>query len=479
VPVFANLAAMVAAMPPVDLTPRPWIYLGRDPDDSMRLLSTMEPRDSVGVIGPPGYGKTAGIVIPAVLTWAGPVVSTSTRGDVLGATGNHRAAIAAEHGGRVYVYDPFASEGRRGTVGWSPLAGCTDPSTTYRRVMAMTAGVGNGIEGSDFWRTGASRLLRGYFHAAAVAGLGIREIRGWLAGQEVEEPAEILRDSGDRRVASVWARELLAFRGLGERERGSYYSLAANTLDATADPDVLDSCDLAGLDLDDFLRTRSTLYIVGPSHYQEVIAPLIVGLIDSIAQRAAEIAAAAGGKLNPPLLLALDELAAIAPIRSLPALVAEGGGRGINTLWATQNLSQVRSRYGAETAASIVSSTTAKVIYGGMSHGNDLRDISGWAGEHRIPVATSYSADEQDIRRLPQQPGLGRRRDSRRQTAVTHTWRPLLPVEAIQRLPSLHAWLFYRSDRPLLVATPPAGLVREMRAVEGYTPPPAITTVVT
>jgi type IV secretory pathway TraG/TraD family ATPase VirD4 len=73
------------------------------------------------------------------------------------------------------------------------------------------------------------------------------------------------------------------------------------------------------LDLDRFLLTGSTLFIVGPSHYQEVAAPMIVGLVDSIAQRAAELAARAPqGRLDPPLLLALDEVANIAPLRTLP-----------------------------------------------------------------------------------------------------------------------------------------------------------------
>src|SRR5690606_10686282 len=105
------------------------------------------------------------------------------------------------------------------------------------------------------------------------------------------------------------------------------------------------------------------------------------------------VAATQGGRLDPPLLLALDEVANIAPLESLPALVSEGGGRGIVTMWATQSLAQLRVRYGAEQQAAILAATTAKLIFGGISNGRDLSDISAWAGEERQTNVT-YSASQ-------------------------------------------------------------------------------------
>jgi len=43
-------------------------------------------RRSTVVLGPPRSGKTSSLVIPNVLVWAGPVVSTSTKPDVMAAT---------------------------------------------------------------------------------------------------------------------------------------------------------------------------------------------------------------------------------------------------------------------------------------------------------------------------------------------------------------------------------------------------------
>ena len=465
------MVAEPVPLPAFQVVPRHQVYLGLDPQDGHRpCWSATE--DSVGVVGPPRYGKSSGVIIPAIMSWDGPVVATSTRGDLLRFCGAWRHRIAAARGGGVWTYDPFASEPGVSGMRWSPLSGCTDPSVCYRRVAAMTAVVAHGISEGEHWRAGAAVILRAVFHAAALSGQGLVDVRRWLAAQDTREPADILRRADT--LARSWADDLQAVERIGDRERGSFYSVARNCLDATAEPKVLASTASSDLDLDLFLRTSSTLFIVGPSHYQEVAAPMIVGLVDSIAQRAAELAALAPeGRLDPPLLLALDEVANIAPLRSLPALVSEGGGRGIVTLWAAQSFAQLRRRYGTDEQQAILTATTAKLIFGGMSNGADLRDISGWAGELREPQVTYYGsgAGTRDIMRSPAQPGGLVSQDETGQThAVGGMYRPRLPVEAIQQLPPLYAWLFYRSDQPLLVETRPAGLMEPFAALAGYTP---------
>jgi type IV secretion system protein VirD4 len=391
-------------------------YLGWD-DDGMRF-GTRE--DSVGIVGPPRYGKTSGLIIPACMTWAGALVCTSTRSDILRATVRRRTDLTASHGGGIHVYDPFSSEFPPDqSLHWSPTAGCEDSSVCYRRVQAMTSVAGRGVEDASHWQSGAAQVLRAYFHAAALEGLPLARVREWLGSQAVEEPAAIIR--GTEGAASMWAADLEAIANLGDRERGSFYQVARNTLEATAEPRVLASCSRSDLEIDHFLRSRSSLFIIGPSHYQQAIAPLVAGLLDAIAQRAAELAGVEGGRLDPPLLLALDEVANIAPVQSLPALVSEGGGRGILTIWAVQSLAQLRARYGEEQSEAIIAATSAKLIFGGLSNARDLENISGWAGQKRHN--TSFAE---------------------------------LPVKDIQQLPVLKAWLFYRSDPPRLMDVRPA-----------------------
>lgn len=403
-------------------------FLGWSGDDLR--FGTIE--DSVGIVGPPRYGKTSGLVIPACLMWSGSLVCTSTRSDVLRFIRRRRERLASAHGGRVHVYDPFGAEfPPEESLHWSPHAGCEDTSVCYRRVGAMTAVAGQGVEDANHWRSGAAQILRAYFHAAALEELPLAQVRRWLGSQELTQPAAIIRSTLG--AAMIWADDLEAVARLGDRERGSFYQVARDTLEATAEPRVLASCARNDLNLDHFLASRSSLFIIGPSHYQQAIAPLVAGLVDAIAQRAAELAGVGeGGRLDPPLLLALDEVANIAPVQSLPSLVSEGGGRGILTMWAVQSLAQLRARYGQEQQEAILAATSAKLIFGGLSNGRDLEDISGWAGQKRVNASFAE-----------------------------------LPVKEIQQLAPFNAWLFYRSDAPVRVAARPAHTVPEFDDSEG------------
>jgi Type IV secretory system Conjugative DNA transfer len=95
-------------------------------------------RDTVGIVGPPGSGKTMGLIVPQGLLWDGPLVSTSTKPDVLRATGGRRLELARRHGGEVYVYPPpprawwracGPSDGRC----WPAAATTTWPGSGWRR----------------------------------------------------------------------------------------------------------------------------------------------------------------------------------------------------------------------------------------------------------------------------------------------------------------------------------------------------------
>lgn len=452
------------AIPPFETAPRRAVFLGWDARGGYKRCWSA-PEDSVGIIGPPRYGKTSGLIIPTVLWWEGPLVCTSTRGDILAFTGDRRRALAAPYGGSVKVYDPFGSEYPELSMRWSPLADCENPSVCYRRVAAMTAVAGQGVSDGDHWRGGAAAILRAYFHAAALEGLSLSVVRRWLTSQETRDPTAILRLSSS--PGAMWADDLDAVKLLGDRERGSFYSVARNTLEATSEPTVLASCSANDLDIDEFLASRSSLFIIGPSHQQQAIAPLMAGLVDSIAQRASELAALQGGKLDPPLLLALDEIANIAPLQSLPSLVSEGGGRGIVTMWATQSLAQLRNRYGIEQQAAILAATTAKLIFGGMSNGEDLHNISSWAGEEKQTTTSTQLGPQTGLPSTG--PGGVAGGMAGQNHTVSNIFRPALPVSSIQMLPPFHAWLFWRSDPHFQIEARPAGMIPEFQQMKGFT----------
>jgi hypothetical protein len=222
-------------------------------------------------------------------------------------------------------------------------------------------------------------------------------------------------------------------------------------MQATQDPVVLESCSTNDLDVLQFLLTSSTLYVVGPSHKQKAIAPLISGLVDSIAQEATDLAAKyETGRLKHPLLLALDEVANIAPLDSLQSLISEGRGRRILTLWATQDLAQLRDRYGPEKAKAIIGATKALVLFGGVKNEDTLKELSVLGGEELITIHGVSNTRE----------GLFGWKPTR---SETEQYRMVVNEGDLRQLPDKHAALFY-ANKPVQLAYMPGAYENPMFA---------------
>ena len=160
------------------------------------------------------------------------------------------------------------------------------------------------------------------------------------------------------------------------------------------------------------------------------------------------------------MLLALDEVANIAPLQSLPSLVSEGGGRGIVTQWAVQSLAQLRARYGVEQQEAILAATTAKLIFGGLSNAGDLHNISTWAGEAK-ENQTSYQsgpAAPRSADTLPtMKPGIHRQPIDGRNAYLQHD----LSARADHRctpVAAAAAFLALLSQRPAVTRQDQAGV---------------------
>jgi type IV secretory pathway TraG/TraD family ATPase VirD4 len=139
------------------------------------------------------------------------------------------------------------------------------------------------------------------------------------------EPSEILRAHG----AMIALEEL---SGVAAQAVGDYRTSVLGTaqvalawasraaIRTSSDPGLTPPIDLLEL-----IARNGTLYVVSPSRIQEELAPLIAALLDALCAQAIDIAITSpAGRLEAPLLLALDEVANIAPIRSLPRLLSEG-----------------------------------------------------------------------------------------------------------------------------------------------------------
>jgi hypothetical protein len=353
------------------------------------LMASRE--DSVAILGPPRVGKTSGVLVPAAMTWVGSLISASTKPDVLKATRGRRLDAALQRGGDVYVYAPTDRRDHIGGVQcirWSPVSGCEDATTCEIRVQKLLGP--ERPEEDKFFKNAGATVMRGFFHAAALSNCGVRRVKAWIDSLNVQEAIDILGDYAD---VSPAARDYAsALKGIAkqppETKAGTFGTVGERLAGITGNAATLENAEGGDFDIDRFLRTGSTLYIVSPEDTMTVIAPLVALLLESIVSRAYSMAIERpDGRLDPPLLLLLDEVGAIAPLPSLPQIMSQGASQGVLCAWAAQSFNQMRARWGEEWARSIWAASSQKLIFGSLSDHELLDQISQLFGEYDRRVA--------------------------------------------------------------------------------------------
>jgi type IV secretory pathway TraG/TraD family ATPase VirD4 len=379
-------------------------------------------------------GKGLHLVIPWVLDAPGPVVATSTRPDTLAVACHARRKL-----GPVAVFDPQRLAGLPGGLRWSPVRGCETPRTALVRARGLAAGAGFGrtVSDSDFWTGQTETVLRCLLHAAALDGRRAGDLYRWSLNPVMAEDAITVLTQNPG-AAPGWADALDAAVHADPRTRDSVWLGVRQSLAALADPDVLDAVDPGpgeAFDPAAFLRDSGTLFLLASAVASGSCGPLVAAFVEDITETARALAArSASARLDPPLLLALDEIANLTPLPSLPSLMAEGGGSGITTLAVLQSLAQARHRWGEHAADAIWDAATVKVILGGLAKMRDLEDVSRLLGEIDEPTQT-----------------LSHGRAGERSSSTSLRMVPVMPPAVLRTLPFGTGVLLLRHTRPVVI----------------------------
>jgi type IV secretory pathway TraG/TraD family ATPase VirD4 len=390
------------------------------------------------VLGPPRSGKTSSLVIPNILASEGPVVSTSTKPDVMRATAPSRSSA-----GWSFLYDPSGEVACPPTVeriGWSPLTTAADWDAAVVTADAMVGAsrLSGPRAGEQHWTERAGALLSTLLHAAAMEKLSMRDLLKWIDRHNGAPALEILdsRTGGDTPATDL----LAGIVATDSREQSGIWSTASGVLAAYRTEGALASTRAAPLDLETFCGGPNTLYVCASGRRQRQFAPLVVAIMGDV--RDAAYARSRDGLAGAPTLMALDEVANIAPIPDLPAMVSEGAGQGLLVLACLQDLSQARGRWGPA-ADGFLSLFGTTVVLRGIADTATLRDLSALAGDREVATTTvSRSVDR-----------WGRLRPS---TSVGTTHQRRLPVDAVAHGAPGHALVLGPDKEVRHVALTPA-----------------------
>ena len=285
--------------------------------------------------GPTRSGKTMRVLVRTILDAPGPVVTTSIRLDTLTLTAPARAKV-----GPVSVFDPLGTTGWPTTMHWSPIRGCEDPLARpspcrrlcrrhrhrhvprRRRLLGSSGGQSHpGVPARCRPRNSHTRrsivvLTRPPIPAQSPSCVDTTTERPGAGPTCSNRRPIAIRDNGTR--CGQWWKPLSTASAITEwpqpaRTRDSH-SISPN-----------------------FLRHRGTLYAVGSVDEQELLAPLVTAMLEDVTAEARNVARRSPhGRLQPFLTAAIDEAATIAPLPSLPTMIASDGGNGITTLMVLQ-----------------------------------------------------------------------------------------------------------------------------------------------
>ncbi|MFH9425308.1 type IV secretory system conjugative DNA transfer family protein [Streptomyces sp. NPDC017529] len=306
---------------------------------------------------PPGLGprvhygtdrRHAGTLAAAAITSAeGPLVVATTDPALWSDTKDARAKL-----GPLLTYDPQHLLDTPARMRWSPTSGCEDIGTAAARAAALLAPVRPSSSLDSAVADAATTLLRCWLHAAAVDGRPFRQLHRWAhASGAAQEPVRILRTNPKSSAGQAGELESVLTAHAERREMAQ--ELVSRTLASLSSIHIRDACNPARSDallLESFIDEGGTLYVVGESiedpRTTPGAMPLLTALLSNVVERGRRMAErSSDGRLDPPLTLVLDDIAALAPFPALPGLLETGAGQGLLVLATLRSEEQARARW--------------------------------------------------------------------------------------------------------------------------------------
>jgi type IV secretion system protein VirD4 len=392
------------------------VFMGRA---HYRLGLRLPIQEHLVVFGPPRAYKS-GFLSRVITNYMGAVVSTSTKGDMLALT----AGVRQHRGSQVYVFNPQRLGPFRSNIRWNLVAGCAEPAVAIRRAQALCEATSTeGTEEATFWSEQAAMQMRALLCAADLMGRDFRIVNHWILSGRTQQAEDALKKAG----SDTWAAVLEQMRsGKAERTTATIRLVLSSTVSFMSDP-MLAECVIPGpgdsFDIEQFLLEAGSLYLIGEQRGQDSpIAPLFSSLVTEIQFTAQQMAGSMHGqRLDPPVLFALDEVTQIVPI-PLPSIVADSGGRGIQLIIAAHGIAQLRSRWGADGARTVLDCCNL-MVNPGVQDPDTLKLAEELAGQEWFKV-----------------PGAEQRQQL-----------PIIPIEAIRQLPPKRSLLIRTWNAPVAV----------------------------
>jgi type IV secretion system protein VirD4 len=354
-----------------------------------RLYARLE--DQVLVLAPQRVGKS-GVIADRICDHPGAVLATSTKADLHATTGASRARL-----GPVHVFNPQHVGDLSSTLRWDMLGPCRDLAMARRMAAWLTGGARDTGHGNIEWFEAKGEVaLAGLLFAAAVTGSTIADVFRWVQLDGHQAAIGALATHGTPEMLSVVQRMLADNRTAGSVRDTIELSLAWAAIPELAQAVTPQPGDLV-FDAGNFVLHASTLYMIASGDENSPVAPLFRALASYVHYQAGITGTRTRrGRLDPPLLMALDEVAVICPI-DLPAMLADAAGKGILIMPVVHGVSQLEDRWGKAGGATIWATCGTKLLLPGISDPDTLDNVSRLCGS----ITTGTAPNQRTERVMP------------------------------------------------------------------------------
>jgi len=313
---------------------------------------------------PTGSGKGVGIVIPNLLNWKHSAIVLDVKRENWGLT----AGFRAQHGHKVFLFDPGASDRR--THRWNFLGYVReDHALRIDDLQKIGYIIFPDVSGVDpIWAGGCRSLFLGlclYLFETP----GKPRTPGQVAregfGLDVDRFKTLIADrqKAGKPLSQECELALLDFLNAPDKTRDSIRKTFTSRMELFLNPNVDAATSANDFDLEAMRKERITIYLgVTPDNlgrFSSLLSLFFQQVVDLHTRELPERNPA----LKYQLLLLIDEFAALGKMQVIVDAIAFIRGYNIRLLPIFQSPSQVRAIYGAEHALAFFQNHTLRIGY--------------------------------------------------------------------------------------------------------------------
>ncbi|MCI6641484.1 MULTISPECIES: type IV secretory system conjugative DNA transfer family protein [Campylobacter] len=382
--------------------------------DNPKFLRATQPLSTL-VVAPPGSGKTAGMIIPNLLSVSNSSVTLDIKGELYQKTAGYRQK---NFNNEIQLFSPFSWNN---TLFFNPFDNSLIKDMQYLHIkklaeqVASTIFVGEAGKENDHWIVSAKTMFvffAEYFmqknrHAtlAQLAQAPKADYFDYLENEFIEEALEdIDEDNPEQDISKrkrdydvdtfkIWLKQTSFDESIDEntRNQARAYSKAAEnefaSIKSTYDtfmkvftnPQVANATSKMSFSFEDLREKRISMYVVVQTEDMEILAPLIRIFIETLFKKLMS-----GHECSDPnkfIYCFLDEFVRFGKMPFLLEAPALCRSYGLLPVFVTQSYEQIKKYYGEDDMNIVKNNSGYQVIFN-MNSDKDAEDTSRLIGDY-------------------------------------------------------------------------------------------------